>query len=178
VSRKQSVARKTIPLCGIVLVLGMLGCGFTIYTPQQTTYVSLPPLMATRAPEGNAKQELIAVIQKFLKEVPKNERATFDRFFADDVIYTRGTGQVITKKDILDDTENSSAPRANATYEGEDFQVHQYGNLAVVNFRLVMHATEENKPVTRTFRNTGTFMKRNGQWQAIAWQATPIAAGK
>jgi hypothetical protein len=65
-------------------------------------------------------------------------------------------------------------PRANATYEGQDFQVHQYGDLAVVNFRLVMHATENDKLVTRKFRNTGTFMKRNGQWQAIAWQATPI----
>jgi hypothetical protein len=37
-----------------------------------------------------------------------------------------------------------------------------------------MHATENDKLVTRKFRNTGTFMKRNGQWQAIAWQATPI----
>ena len=157
----------------------MLGCGCTIYTPQQTTYVSLPSLFATRAPQRqNAPQELIAMIQNFLRDVPKNDRATFDRFFADDVIYTRGTGQVITKKDILADTGNSTAPRANATYEGQDFQVHQYGDLAVVNFRLVMHATEDNKPLTRTFRNTGTFMKRNGQWQAVAWQATPIEEKK
>lgn len=118
------------------------------------------------------------MIQNFLRDVPKNDRATFDRFFADDVIYTRGTGQAITKKDILADTGNSTAPRANATYEGQDFQVHQYGDLAVVNFRLVMHATEDNKPLTRTFRNTGTFMKRNGQWQAVAWQATPIEEKK
>lgn|GEM_PF-3027646 len=179
-SRKQSVARKTIPLCGIVLVLGMLGCGCTIYTPQQTTYVSLPSLLSARTSqqEGSAQPELIAVIQNFLKDVPKNERATFDRFFADDVIYTRGTGQVVTKKDILADTGNSTAPRANATYEGEDFQVHQYGDLAVVNFRLVMHTTENDKPVMRTFRNTGTFMKHSGQWQAIAWQATPIEQKK
>src|SRR5690242_7774979 len=158
----------------------MLGCGCTIYTPQQTTYVSLPSVLATRAPQqqGNAQQELIAVVQNFLKDVPKNERATFDRFFADDIIYTRGTGQIVTKKDILTDTGTSTAPRANAKYEGEDFQVHQYGDLAIVNFRLVMHATEENKPVTRTFRNTGTFMKRNGRWQAIAWQATPIQEKK
>ena len=179
-SRKQSVARKTIPLRGIVLVLGMTGCGFTFYTPQQTTYISLHSLFAARAPQqhGDVQQELIAIIQNFLKDVPRNERATFDRFFADDVIYTRGTGQTITKKDILADTGNSNLPRANATYEGEDFQVHQYGDLAIVNFRLVMHGTEDNKPVTRTFRNTGTFMKRNGQWQAIAWQATPIEQKK
>src|SRR5579885_2065640 len=113
----------------------MLGCGCTIYTPQQTTYVSLPSLLSARTSqqEGSAQPELIAVIQNFLKDVPKNERATFDRFFADDVIYTRGTGQVVTKND---------------------------------------------KPVMRTFRNTGTFMKHSGQWQAIAWQATPIEQKK
>ena len=94
------------------------------------------------------------------------------------MIYTRGTGQVITKKDILADTGDLTVPRANATYEGEDFQVHWYGPFAVVNFRLVMHASEDNKPVTRTFRNTGTFMKRNRQWQAIAWQATPMEQKK
>jgi ketosteroid isomerase-like protein len=179
VSQEQSVARETIPLCGIVLVLGMLGCGFTIYTTQPTAYISLHSLLAARGPQqASAQQELTGLIQKFLKDVPKNQRATFDRFFADDIIYTRGTGQVITKKDILADTGNSTAPRANATYEGEDFQVHQYGDLAVVNFRLVMHSTEDDKPVTRKFRNTGTFMKRSGQWQAIAWQATPLAETK
>jgi len=41
-----------------------------------------------------------------------------------------------------------------------------------------MQASENDKPVTRTFRNTGTFMKRNGVWQAVAWQATPIAEKK
>lgn len=172
-SRKQSVARKTIPLCGIVLVLGMLGCGrISFYTA-----VANPEQGAGEASAAE-KQELITLVQDFLKNVPNNERATFDRFFADDIIYTRGTGQVITKKDILADTGNSTASRASATYEGENFQVHKYGNFGVVNFRLVMHATENNKPVTRTFRNTGTFERRKGEWRAIAWQATPIAEKK
>ena len=151
----------------------MLGCGrvsFYSYTAGSTVHA--------QAESTQAKQELITLIQKFLSDVPRNERATIDRFFADDIVYTRGTGQVITKKDILADTGNSTAPRSNATYDGQDFQVHQYGDLAVVNFRLVMHATENDQPVTRAFRNTGTFMKRNGQWQVIAWQATPIEEKK
>jgi ketosteroid isomerase-like protein len=138
--------------------------------------IDLPFSGHAQTPQASSAQaELTALVQNFLQNVPDNERSTFDRFFADDVIYTRGTGQVIAKKDILADTGNSTAPRANATYEAQDFQVHQYGDLAVVNFRLIMHATENGKPVTRAFRNTGTFMKRNGQWQVIAWQATPIA---
>jgi hypothetical protein len=168
VSTIRSVARKTIPLCGIVLILGTLGCGNTGF------YVFRTRSSQTNAGVARSQQQLIDVVQSFLRDVPKNERSTFDRFFADEIIYTRGTGQVVTKKDILAEVGKESVPASNATFTGEDFNVHQYGDMAVVNFRLVMHAIENDKPVTRTLRNTGTFMKRNGQWQAIAWQATPI----
>lgn len=169
-SQAKKILQRTIPLCGIVLVLGTLACrrvSFYSYTDNSVEQAQNNP-----AP---SKEELISLIQAFLKDVPNNDRATFNRFFTDDVVYTRGSGLLITKKDILADTGKTTVARANATFNGEDFTVHQYGDTAVVNFRLVMHAAENDKPVTRTFRNTGTFMKRNGRWQAVAWQATPIA---
>jgi hypothetical protein len=42
----------------------------------------------------------------------------------------------------------------------------------VVNFRLVQHNEKDGKQETNYFRNTGTFLKRNGKWQVVAWQAT------
>jgi hypothetical protein len=170
VSTRQGVVRKAIPLCGIVLVLGTVACSnLTWYSPKGTRFIS------TSTASTAGEQEVISLVQNFLNNVPKNEKSTFDRFFADDVIYTRGTGQVITKQNILADTGSTTVPRANATFSGEDFNIHQYGDMTIVNFRLVMHAIDNGKSVTRAFRNTGTFMKRNGQWQAVAWQATPIA---
>jgi ketosteroid isomerase-like protein len=171
VSVQPTISRKAIPLCGIVLVLGMpAGCG------KWGIGIDLPISAKVQAAQASSAQpELIALIQDFLKNVPANKRETYDRFFADDVIYTRNNGQVVTKKDILADTGNPSVPRANATFTGEDFTVHQYGDMAVVNFRLVMRGTENAEPVTRSFRNTGTFARRSGVWQAVAWQATPIA---
>ena len=44
-----------------------------------------------------------------------------------------------------------------------------------VNFRLVQHNEKDGKQETNYFRNTGTFLKRNGKWQVVAWQATKIA---
>jgi ketosteroid isomerase-like protein len=164
VSEKQSVLRKAIPLCGIVLVLGSIACD----------RISFYSYRVNAAGNATADKQLIALVQDFLKNVPANKRETYDSFFADDVIYTRNSGQVVTKKDILADSGNPTAERANATFSGEDFTVHQYGETAVVNFRLVMHPNDPNA-ATRSFRNTGTFMKRNGQWQVVAWQATPIA---
>ena len=169
-SAQPTISRKAIPLCGIVLVLGSLaGCG------KWGIGIDLPISAKVQAAQGSSAQpELIALIQDFLKNVPANQRSTFDRFFADDVIYTRNSGQVVTKKEILADAGNPTVPRANATFTGEDFTVHQYGDMAVVNFKLVMHPNDLNT-ATRSFRNTGTFVRRNGQWQVVAWQATSIA---
>jgi hypothetical protein len=57
-----------------------------------------------------------------------------------------------------------------ATYDADDFTVHPYADMAVVNFRLIQH----NGAQTNYFRNTGTFLKRNGKWQVVAWQATKV----
>jgi len=65
--------------------------------------------------------------------------------------------------------------------------VHEYGDTAVVAFRLVaLTAHDEGKAgmakmESESYRNTGTFLRRNGKWQVVAWQATKIAensAGK
>src|SRR5580765_3790814 len=110
VSLAKKVVRRTIPQCGIVLILGTAGCGgWTVYSPQQTTYISGASLFRSRS--NQQEEELVKLIQDFLKDVPNNERTTFDRFFADDVIYTRGTGQLVTKQDILTDTGKTTVPR-------------------------------------------------------------------
>ena len=41
----------------------------------------------------------------------------------------------------------------------------------MINFRLVQHTA--GKPDT-AFRNTGVFVNRDGQWQAVSWQATRL----
>ena len=61
-----------------------------------------------------------------------------------------------------------------AAYEADDITVHPYGNMAVVNFRLVQHSEEKGEKVTNYFRNTGTFLKRHDKWQVVAWQATRV----
>ena len=117
-------------------------------------------------------QQVTQTVRDFLANVPKNDPKVFESFFADDVIYTRATGVTVTKADILKNIGVRAANEPAATYEGDDFTVHPYGEMAVVNFRLIAHNTENGKPTTVYYRNTGTFLKRNGKWQAVAWQAT------
>ena len=117
-------------------------------------------------------QQVTQLVRDFLANVPKNDPKVFQEFFADDVIYTRATGLTVSKVDILRNIDVRSTNDPQMTFEGDDFTVHPYGEMAVVNFRLIAHNTENGKPTTVHYRNTGTFLKRNGKWQAVAWQAT------
>ena len=123
---------------------------------------------------GDTTQQVTQLVRDFLSNVPKNDPKVFQEFFADDIIYTRATGLTVTKTDIIRNIDVRAAADPKASYEADDFTVHPYGDMAVVNFRLIMHNIEDSKPVTVYYRNTGTFLKRNGKWQAVSWQATKV----
>src|SRR5215467_7673678 len=142
---------------------------------------ALLPMMAmaqaakpAAGPQDATTPQVTARVRDFLANVPKNDPKVFEDFFADDVIYTGAVGVTVTKADILKNINVRAANDPSATYEADDFTVHPYGDMAVVNFRLIMHNTENGKTTTAYFRNTGTFLKRDGKWQAVAWQATKV----
>ena len=118
--------------------------------------------------------EVTGVVRNFLAGVPRGEKKTFDDFFADDVIYTRSAGVTVTKPDIIRNIGVRATTEPGATYDADDITVHPYGSMAVINFRLIQHQGSQ----TNYFRNTGTFLKRNGRWQAVAWQSTKVPESK
>ncbi|HVZ17682.1 MAG TPA: nuclear transport factor 2 family protein [Terriglobales bacterium] len=127
----------------------------------------------------NTSEQLQSMLRDFLIGAGKNDPAAHDRFWADDLVYTGASGKVKTKAEIMQSVREEAAKPADpnaskATFDAEDVLVHDYGDFAVVNFRLVAHIDDHGKQETGYYRNTGTFAKRNGQWKVIAWQATKI----
>jgi ketosteroid isomerase-like protein len=127
--------------------------------------------------QSKAEEEVTALLREFMQAAGQGDRAVFDKFFADDVIYTRATGVVITKADIMRSL-GKPAPESSGkvTYSAEDLTVREYGETVIVAFRLEGRTELPNGKVELAhYRNTGTFVRRNGRWQAVAWQATKIA---
>ena len=56
----------------------------------------------------------------------------------------------------------------------EDVDIRVFGSTAIVAFKLVGSSVSKAATSTTYYFNTGTFVKRNGQWRAVAWQATKI----
>lgn len=125
-----------------------------------------------RAPDAAALTQLL---NDFLAGASVNDVAMHDRFWAEDLIYTRSAGVRVGKAEIMRSVRSAPAPKPDdpkVVYTAEDIRIQQYGQTAVVAFRLVATTqTGETKQVQHLL-NCGTFVKRNGKWQVVAWQST------
>ncbi len=162
--------RRGLKLFAVAALLPMINAG----SPAQTT--PKPPAQPTMIVTKDAAviEQLTQLVRDFLANVPKGDKKVFDNFFADDVIYTRSAGVTVDKEEILNNIDVRAATEPQATFDADGFVVHPYGDTAVVNFRLIMHSPNQSGAATIYFRNTGTFLKRNGKWQVVAWQATRV----
>ncbi len=133
----------------------------------------LPTDASGDAPDGPV---LAALLQAFLAGASKNDATAHDRFWSDDLVYTSSAGVRFGKADIMAGLESAAAEDP-AVYSAEDIQVKQYGDTAVVAFRLVATPRAGDGDISEYF-NTGTFVKNEGRWQAVAWQATKIPVGQ
>jgi ketosteroid isomerase-like protein len=128
-----------------------------------------------RAQTAPAAGELTKLLEDFLAGASRNDASVHERFWAEDLIYTASAGRRTGKADILRDVRSTPSPEpgdAKTTYTAADVRIQQYGDTAIVAFRLVGTTERDGKTEVANYLNTGTFLKRNGRWQAVAWQAT------
>ena len=131
-------------------------------------------LRAQTAPDA---AELTKLLKDFLAGAGRNDAAMHERFWADDLIYTSAMGRRKGKADIMRELREEGPPKPGdetAVYTAEDIRIQQYGDTAIVAFRLVATTDKAGAKTVTNYLNTGTFLKRNGKWQAVGWQATAI----
>ena len=95
------------------------------------------------------------------------------RILAEYVIDTSSTGHVRGKAEGLADLE-SGEPKLESS-SVDDMTVHVYGNVAVVNGNYTQKGSYKGKDISGGGRFTDVFVKRQGRWECVSTQATPIA---
>jgi hypothetical protein len=146
-----------IRYCGILLCLSILG-------------TVVPNVQAAE----DDVAELTAKLHDFLENSSTEEAHA--QFWAVDLVYTSSNGTRFGKAEIMQgfaEPEDQSAEDPTVIYTGEDVKVQLFGTTAVVTFKLV--GTPDDGSIGQNYYNSGTFLKRDGVWQAVSWQATIIS---
>jgi len=120
--------------------------------------------------QTNDTEVLTQMLHNFLEGASNNNREIHDNFWADDLIYTSSAGTRFGKAEIMagfeNNTEVSDTPKT--IFTAEDIQIKVFGAMAVVAFRMKGTTGE----AVQYYYNSGTFLKRDGNWRVVNWQAT------
>ena len=129
-------------------------------------------VFAQTAPDA---AELTKLLNDFLAGASRNDVTIHERFWADDLIYTRSAGRRVNKTEVMHDVSSTPPPKPTdpkTVYTAEDIQIQQYGNTAVLAFRLVATTETGGAKHVANLLNSGTFVKRDSKWQVVNWQST------
>ncbi|WP_296622894.1 nuclear transport factor 2 family protein [Marivirga sp.] len=127
--------------------------------------------LSLNAQNASDEMELKQILHKFMDGASKNDSLIHANFWAEDLIYTSSTGNRFGKKEIIarfNSAEDTKIERPSTNYTAEDIITQQYDDMAIIAFK--MKAVGDS--TIQYYLNSGTFLKRDGKWQAVNWQAT------
>jgi len=88
-------------------------------------------------------------------------------------VNTDSDGRLTTRAETFA-RRKSGAIKYNA-FTQDDYKVHVTGDTAIVTGRIIMKAMRDGKDVSGQERFTDTFVRRGGQWQAVASHSSRVA---
>lgn len=144
--------------------------------PRLTSLLVVACLALPATAASTDSEALHRLLDDFLAGATVGDIATHERFWANDLVYTSSNGTRTDKAGIIERMKASQPGRDEppaVVYSAEDVDIRIYGSTAVVAFRLV-GTTSVDSGMRSEYFNTGTFLKRDDAWRAVAWQATII----
>jgi len=143
----------------------------TILIPLLSLLFSLAPAKKQKSSDAATEQELTRIAQELMDAVAVGDKAVWQKYVADDLIYTDENWKVLTKKEIVD----SMAPLPKG-YSGSirvtNVQSRINGDAAVLSWRALEEENVLGQKLTPTYLVTDTYFRRNGHWQLVATQIT------
>jgi len=136
----------------LLLIFSSLGMG------QTTTQVSS---------DSATERELLNIAQELFDAIPLGNKAVWEKYVAEDVIYTDENWRILTKKQLVE----SLAPFPKG-YSGSiriaNVQSRLTGDAAVLSYRALEEEYVFGQKLSPIYLVTDTYLKRDGHWQLVA----------
>jgi uncharacterized protein (TIGR02246 family) len=121
----------------------------------------------------NAEQEVLKLQKEYEAAIARRDASVHERLFADDYTYTPGNGDFLDKAGHIAFTKSGAV--SVDSFRSEDVRARVYANTVVITGRWVFEGTRGGRAVGRQIRYLIVYVTRNGRWQIIAEQRTPVA---
>jgi ketosteroid isomerase-like protein len=113
------------------------------------------------------KQKVVDDINRNIDyAVVKKDVAILRQLYADDFVFTHGTGYVEGKESWIKDVENPAKKFTSREHDSTLVELHQ--DLAIVTGRLIISRSEKDKVYRYGIRYIRVFALRNKDWQLVS----------
>jgi ketosteroid isomerase-like protein len=123
---------------------------------------------------GPAEEETVREImdlERQAKEAALHRDAAFvERTLADDYVAITPLGQIVSKAETI--AARKTAQLRYDAIDVSDMVVRLYGNTAIVTARAAVKGTELGEEFSGPYRFTRVWVRRNGKWLTVSYQAT------
>jgi ketosteroid isomerase-like protein len=145
---------------GVVLLLSVLGLSSPTFAQDTGA--------AAKATEAQIKD----IMARWMKAEPARDKAFFEKVLGDELVAGTNLGDFLSKKQLID--RITSPGRVMTELQIDNVKVMVYGDVALQTDHTVVHGTLDGKPFGGVFRYLRVFVKRNGNWQVVLLQGTPL----
>ncbi len=129
-----------------------------------------PQTNATSPRDEEAVREIVD-LERQAKDAALHRDAAFsERTLAEDYVAISPLGQVIGKAETV--AARRTAQLRYDSIEVSDMVVRLYGSTAVVTARADVRGKELGEEFSGPYRFTRVWVRRNGHWQTVSYQAT------
>jgi ketosteroid isomerase-like protein len=150
----------------LVLLLFMLG-SLPAFSAQ---HVAVRPRTSYPTAEQETIREIVDM-ERQAKEASLHRDVEFSqRTLAEDYVAITPLGQITTKQDTL--SARRSGQLRYESIDVTDMVVRVYGDTAVVTARADVKGHQLGEDFSGPYRYTRVWVRRNGHWQTVSYQAT------
>ena len=133
---------------------------------------------ASAGAQGAATASVEEQIKKMEKDraaaVVKADVATLESLTSDDYVLINANGQVSNKAETMSNIKTGKIKLT--ANEVSDMKVRVYGDSAVVTGKSTAKGSINGIELKGPVMFTRVYVKKNGKWQSVAFQQTPIIA--
>jgi ketosteroid isomerase-like protein len=125
------------------------------------------------AQTANVEQTILQLERDWEQANAKNDTAALERILAPEFVSTDSDGRLVTRAETF--ARRKSGAVKFTEFTQDDYKVHVVGETAVVTGRSTFKGIRDGKNLNARERWTDVFVRRNGNWQAVASHSSRIA---
>jgi ketosteroid isomerase-like protein len=119
------------------------------------------------------EQQIKALHAQLMEATLKHDPRFLEKYLADDYMAIRNDGKLTTKVQEIENYKSGVTKYESIEIRESTVRIH--GKTAIYTSLNSIKATINGKPFSGDFRNTRVWVKQNGNWKIVSFQATKVA---